>query len=151
MPLPRRLYKNVLNRRIEAEARIVDAGEIVAAHERGPLQQLQLVPLDARVRCIPFPLLRNVLERNQVDGLRYVGEFFDCDDFARLLAAQFAARWHVNSVGVVVDASGRHAYNVAFCVDGNDIIPSILEPQADRTVTIGESPHYVARAGFVVL
>ena len=72
---------------------------------------------------------------NPVDKIPYKKEKFDCDNFARLFSETMSLSAGINSIGIVVDHSGGHAYNVVIFKNGE---VGFWEPQSDRWVEIGE-------------
>ncbi len=64
----------------------------------------------------------------------YVAEHMDCDNFAEVVRANFGFRLGINSVGMVLDSSSYHAYNLVIFSDGSF---RWLEPQTDKWVDIG--------------
>lgn len=58
----------------------------------------------------------------------------DCDNYAELVRVNFAWRLGINSVGVVLDVSSLHAYNLVVFSDGGF---GYLEPQNDQWVQLG--------------
>jgi hypothetical protein len=76
----------------------------------------------------------------------YLLETWDCDDFAWYLAAR-CRQFDLNAVGMVIDYSAGHAYNVVVFKDGT---ASIWEPQNDHVVQPGTGI-YLAQRGYVIL
>lgn len=68
-----------------------------------------------------------VLQHSIVDDLKYTADYFDCDNFASLFKSLTAIRYHLNSIGRVINYQGRHAFNVALTKNGLYVI----EPQND--------------------
>ena len=94
-----------------------------------------------------------IIGRNRVDSRQYKAEFFDCDDFAAILYARTRELYEVNGCGLVIDASGRHAYNVLLVVDSAGRLGRAwLEPQSDLIMTV--SPRagvYKLEEGVIIL
>lgn len=122
---------------IEKHISVASSDEIMEAVKRSPIggEGMYIVPCDTQYRILDGIGWGGALEYTGVDQKRYISEFFDCDNFAIVLAAVCAMKFHINSVGIVLDFSGGHAYAVLPVrqADGSiDII--ILEPQNDQYV-----------------
>lgn len=61
---------------------------------------------------------------------------FDCENFAQMFQVLSAFAFGVNSVAVVIDWSGGHAYNLVYLADGS---LRLYEPQTDEVVELGDS------------
>ena len=86
---------------------------------------------------------------NPVNLIPYKKEKFDCDNFARLFAETMALFTGINSVGVIIDHTGSHAYNVVIFKDGT---LGFWEPQSDKWVEIGEKgSKYELGAGILIM
>ena len=78
---------------------------------------------------------------------KYISEQYDCDNFAFNFKARVARKFGVNSVGLVIDYSGGHAYNLIVFSDGTW---KIFEPQNDRWPTI-RTGQYKFEDGFILI
>lgn len=58
----------------------------------------------------------------------YIGDTYDCDDFAFWMKA-WASGMGITGVGVVIDNSAVHAYNVGVLNFGGQLIAQFIEPQ----------------------
>jgi len=67
--------------------------------------------------------------------LPYRPERYDCENFAGFAWTLSALVLGINTVGLVVDYSGSHAYNVVVDAEGN---AHWFEPQTGKRVQIGE-------------
>lgn len=83
---------------------------------------------DGKYIVCDVDIIEYVLEHSIVDDLKYTTEFFDCDNFAGLFKDLTAIRYHLNTIGTVVNYAGRHAFNVALTKQGLYVV----EPQNDR-------------------
>ena len=86
-----------------------------------------------------------VLAETNTRTLKYVPTVHDCDDFAFLARGVVPAVADVNGIAVVLDFSGKHAYNlVLVCeADGTRSVEAV-EPQQDRFVRfsdVGREPY----------
>ena len=83
---------------------------------------------------------------------KYISEQYDCDNFAFSFKARCDRKIGVNSVALIIDYSGGHAYNlVAF----TDAPAELYEPQSDRWVTKGDGNSktevYQLTSGYIIL
>lgn len=122
---------------IESHTTVATHTEIENAFRRSIIggTGMQILPCDRRYRILDSEGWDSALEYTGVDQKQYISEFFDCDNFAIALAAVCAMKFHINSVGILFDFSGGHAYAVLPVrqADGSiEII--ILEPQNDRYI-----------------
>ena len=108
----------------------------------------QRIHLDNKYWTCTKPEFQKILETNTINEKQYVLDQFDCDNFAFNLKAQVAKDYNLNNVGMVIDNSGGHAYNVVIFRDGT---AELLEPQTDRWVTPGESRMYSFKRGIILL
>ena len=88
-----------------------------------------------------------VIQFDWTDKLQYFQEKFDCDDFAFVFQAMMKYVWGLNGVGVVIDWSSGHAYNIVLFPGG---IYGIFEPQTDEWKKIGEKG-YTLENGIIIL
>ena len=115
--------------------------------------RLTLYTLDQQCWAVTDEILDEWLSTDDTDAEAYVAEAWDCDNFATALCAR-ASSTLGNCCGVVVDFSGRHAYN-AFAVVRmhGQIAVRFVEPQNDSTVDlgdrIGEAEAYIGEAGYI--
>jgi len=91
---------------------------------------------------------KKIIEFDWTDEKKYVTEQYDCDNFAFNFKARVARKFGLNSVGLVIDYSGGHAYNLIVFSDGTW---KIFEPQSDNfPYTIGEGL-YKFEEGFILI
>ncbi len=90
---------------------------------------------DSKYRVVDKDTLKYILNNSIVDELEYESNYFDCDNFADLFKSLTAIRYHLNSIGTVINYSGAHAFNVAVTIDGIYII----EPQSMKIWSANES------------
>ena len=90
---------------------------------------------------------KKIIDFDWTDEKRFVADQYDCDNFAFNFKARVARKFGVNSVGLVVDYSGKHAYNLIVFSDGTW---KIFEPQSDRWPNPG-SGLYKFENGFILI
>lgn len=66
--------------------------------------------------------------------LPYRPERFDCEDYASLYKVMHAFVLGVNAVGIVIDWTGGHAYNIVILSDGE---VKLIEPQNGKVIEPG--------------
>ena len=108
----------------------------------------QRIHLDNKYWTCTKPEFQKILEANTLNEKQYVLDQFDCDNFAFNLKAQVARDYGLNNVGMIIDNSAGHAYNVVIFKDGS---AELLEPQSDRWITPGESDMYSFKRGVIIL
>ena len=91
---------------------------------------------------------QKVVDANTIDEKKYIVDKFDCDNFAFAFKAQVAMQYNLNNVGLVIDHSGSHAYNVVIFSNST---AQLFEPQNDKWITPGESKSYTFEEGIVII
>ena len=122
--------------RFRASTKSVSSSDM-ATKIQSPFPKAQLHLMDNKSWLMPRAELEKAVFDDWTDKFRFIAERFDCADFAFHLKQVFAHNG-VNSVGVVIDASWRHAYNIIMFTDGER---ALFEPQDDkfiRAVTLNE-------------
>ena len=71
-----------------------------------------------------------------IEYLPYRPARFDCENFADLFKTTSALIFGVNTVGVVIDWSGGHAYNIVYLEDGSVFL---YEPQTGNRPEVGDA------------
>ena len=83
---------------------------------------------------------------------RYIAEEYDCDNFAFSFKARCDRKIGVNTVALVIDYSGGHAYNLVIFTDAP---AELYEPQGDRFVPMGDgiskTEIYKMKEGYIIL
>ncbi|MAH44979.1 hypothetical protein CMI37_04070 [Candidatus Pacearchaeota archaeon] len=91
---------------------------------------------------------QKIVDYNTLNEKKYALDQFDCDNFAFAFKSQVAMNHNLNNVGMVIDNSGGHAYNVVIF---NDMSASLFEPQTDQWITPGQSKMYSFKNGIIIL
>tara|TARA_R110000824_G_scaffold120706_1_gene276312 strand:+ start:2548 stop:3054 length:507 start_codon:yes stop_codon:yes gene_type:complete len=114
--------------------------------------QVKRLPLDTKYHTCSKDEFMHWIEWDWVDKKKYVAEKYDCENFAFSFKARTDRKFGINTVGLVVDYSGGHAYNVVLFSDSP---PLLYEPQSDQWVEIGEgmstSEMYKMEHGFILI
>ena len=108
---------------------------------------MEIKPLDSKFWTCTKEDWRKIISWDWTNEKKYVAEQYDCDNFAFNFKARVARKFGVNSIGLVVDYSGGHAYNLMVFSDGTW---AIFEPQSDNWPTIG-SGMYKFETGYILL
>lgn len=80
--------------------------------------------------------------------LPYRPERYDCEDYSGLYKTIYAFALGINSVGLVVDWTGGHAYNVLITSDGK---ARLIEPQNNEVVVPGSEEKYAFERVFIYI
>tara|TARA_Y100000310_G_scaffold341791_1_gene442167 strand:+ start:12381 stop:12851 length:471 start_codon:yes stop_codon:yes gene_type:complete len=104
--------------------------------------------LDRKYNVVSEDTFKKFAFIDPTDKFKYFKESFDCDDFALNFKAMMALIFGVNSIGVVIDDSGGHAYNVVLLSNGS---VKFFEPQTDKWLEVGEGQKYELKAGLILL
>ena len=106
--------------------------------------------LDARYYLTNQTNFLNIVAWDWTDSHDYVRERFDCDKFAIMFKSRVNERFLLNQVGVVLDYTSGHAYNLIVYPDGNIML---LEPQSDSLFcwTKRIEMFYALKGAFVIL
>lgn len=109
---------------------------------------VQVVFLDDEYKAVDEETLLTNVRATHTDALKYETNYADCDKHSRLLWALLPFKYGLNSVGLVLDWSARHSYNVAF----TDSLKLVwLEPQTDEEVAIHSQPMYALDQGMIIV
>ena len=84
--------------------------------------------LDSKYVAVSQKEFQKIIDWDWTDNKKYVAEKYDCDNFAFSFKARVDRKFHVNTVGLVIDYAGGHAYNIVIFSDGTS---KIFEPQSD--------------------
>jgi len=90
--------------------------------------KMRLTALDSKYFLCDEQDMKAIIEWDWTDNKKYVSEKYDCDNFAFSFKAMVDRRFGLNNVGLVIDWSGGHAYNIIVFKDGT---VKIFEPQSD--------------------
>ena len=83
---------------------------------------------DARYYLVSLKTMRELIQRCWVKDEPYVSELFDCENFASLFQSIIALNYHLNNVGIVINYTGQHAFNLVVVKEGL----WALEPQSGQ-------------------
>lgn len=104
--------------------------------------------LDSKYYTVTSVEFAHMKRIDLVDKAIYLANRFDCDDFAITSKSMMALLFGVNSVGIVIDNVGHHAYNLVVFSDG---YVKFYEPQTDEEIDIATHPKYNLTEGLIIL
>ena len=82
----------------------------------------------------------NVIAWDWTEKKKFILDRYDCDDFAFTFKANVNRYYDLNQVGVVVDWSSRHAYNIILFPNRNIWL---FEPQTDSFFFVSERKKFL--------
>ena len=95
---------------------------------------------DGEYWMFPMETWRMFLGWSKIDELKYVSERSDCDDFAKYLWGQSSMEFGMNSMCLIADYSGGHAYNGILTLEKDGTYGfHLIEPQTDQIVLAGDA------------
>jgi len=111
-------------------------------------EEVQRLHLDSKYWVCSKQEFEDWIEWDWTNKKRYISEEYDCDNFAFSFKARCDRKIGINSVALVIDYSGGHAYNL---VVFSDVAPELFEPQNDSWRKKGESKLYTLTSGYIIL
>ena len=126
--------------------------KLLAAYGRyvvsdGP-EDVTPIPCDDDYNVVDEATFDKIMKATRTYRFHYE-ENFDCDKFSRLFQAE-CFTLELNSVGMVIDWSGRHSYNLApVHIPEGGLKFLAIEPQADKTVKVHQGI-YPLKKGIVI-
>ena len=148
-----RIRRRISRRRVQRVVRRTgDSSEQVTAALKGlkgyNTRSWKRITLDKKYWLCSKEHFQTIIQYNKINEKQYTYDQFDCDNFAFAFKAQVALNHGLNNVGLVIDNSAGHAYNVIIFNDGS---ASLFEPQADQYVAPGQSDLYKFERGIIIL
>jgi hypothetical protein len=102
--------------------------EMSSGHVSKAIGAAKITWLDRKYIAVSQKEFQKIIDWDWTDNKKYVAEKYDCDNFAFSFKARVDRKFHVNTVGLVIDYAGGHAYNIVVFSDGTS---KIFEPQSD--------------------
>jgi len=125
-----RLYIPPFQPRVEK----VDVDFIARRLEKLPnWQWWRWLPLDGAYYTTTLSEFKRIIEWDRTNRKPYTLDRFDCDKYATYFRASVAWFFGINAVGIVLDYSSQHAYNIIMPHDVDK--PLLYEPQTDEIFT----------------
>jgi hypothetical protein len=90
--------------------------------------------LDGEYYTTDMDSLKRIIDWDWTDTRKYITDTFDCDKFALYFKSRMAIDFGINAVGVILDYSAEHAYNLLIVKDSS-VKWYLYEPQNDNIFT----------------
>jgi len=90
--------------------------------------------LDGEYYTTDMDTLKKIIDWDWTDTRKYVTDTFDCDKFAFYFKSRMAIDFGINTVGIILDYSTTHAYNLLIVKDSS-VKWYLYEPQNDSIFT----------------
>ena len=126
----------MLMRLVARKARRISREDLMRAWQQSEAAKLAVKPLDASHRKDAYRVVDRatwnlILDHFGIGLFDYQSNARDCDKFSGKVWAD--ARWYfrLNSIGLVLDYSGGHAYIAVVVADGDGLDVLFVEPQGD--------------------
>ena len=103
-------------------------------NKKGIPYGMDILALDNKYLVTNQADMKKIIEWDWTDNRTYIAEKYDCDNFAFSFKAMVDRKFGVNNVGLVIDISAGHAYNIIVFNDGT---VRLFEPQSDKWPRIG--------------
>lgn len=84
--------------------------------------------------------MMNVIAGDWTEKKKPISYRYDCDDFAFTFKANVSRYYDLNQVGVVIDWTSKHAYNIIFFPNKNIWL---FEPQTDSFFFVSERKKFL--------
>ena len=109
--------------------------------------------LDNNYYAVDMETFKKIVEWDWTDTRKYIADTFDCDKFAMYFKARVAIDFGVNAVGIVLDYSSSHAYNIVILKDQQGVKWYLYEPQNDSIFTYRQRNQnlYAMRQFYLIL
>jgi len=101
--------------------------------------------LDGAYYTVDLETLKKIIAWDWTDTRKYVSDKFDCDKFALYFKSRMAIDFGINAIGVVLDYSAGHAYNLVIVKSGGKTNWFLYEPQTDALFRFEERDKSVYR------
>ena len=104
--------------------------------------------LDNKYVAVSEKEFQKIIDWDWTDNKKYVAEKYDCDNFAFSFKARLDRKFHINTVGLVIDYDGGHAYNIIIFSNGTS---KIFEPQSDSWPKKGSGMYIFNRSNVEII
>ena len=113
---------------------------------------MRRVCLDNRYYCLTGPDWDALIKAVGPEHRKYAVDKFDCDAFSRVWYGRVAEDYEINGMGIVIDWSGQHSYNLLLVSDGEKpatrLTCRLFEPQNLSEPKRGAEP-YLLKSGIL--
>jgi hypothetical protein len=93
------------------------------------------LPLDGTYYATDLETLKKIIDWDWTDTRKYLVDTFDCDKFAMYFKARVSIDFGINAIGVILDYSSAHAYNLVIVKYSQGVRYYLFEPQNDSIFT----------------
>jgi len=109
--------------------------------------------LDGTYYTVDTDTFKKIIDWDWTDTRKYLSETFDCDKFAMYFKSRMAINFGLNAVGVILDYSAGHAYNLVILKDAQEVKWLLYEPQNDNLFTYDQRDQsmYAMQYYFLIL
>jgi len=107
--------------------------------------------LDGNYHTTSFDDFKKIVGWDWTNLLKYETDTFDCENFAFYFAQKVMRIFGVNSVGVVLDYSSAHAYNLVIVKDQQGVRWYLYEPQTDEIFSYQERKQDLYKMQYYIL
>ena len=104
--------------------------------------------LDNKYVAVSEKEFQKIIDWDWTDNKKYVAEKYDCDNFAFSFKARVDRKFHINTVGLVIDYDGGHDYNIIIFSNGTS---KIFEPQSDSWPKKGSGMYIFNRSNVEII
>ena len=104
--------------------------------------------LDNKYVAVSEKEFQKIIDWYWTDNKKYVAEKYACDNFAFSFKARVDRKFHINTVGLVIDNDGGHAYNIIIFSNGTS---KIFEPQSDSWPKKGSGMYIFNRSNVEII
>lgn len=130
-----------LRREIKQYSVLVHGEKLVRVIHEARITKMHINFLDQYFKAVPVETYDKIIRHLGIWEFHYEKDYSDCDDFAMAFKGRCALELGVNGVGMVIDTSSGHSYNIVLTCDKQDIrgeslSVKLLEPQ------IRYAPHW---------
>ena len=105
------------------------------------LNHIYLMLMDDEYHALSMADWSKVLALLDTRKHAYTHHYWDCNSFAILAKAEVSMTL-VNSMGIVLNVGGRHAFNSMLVDTDGKLSYAFAEPQIDKPIALGSRPCY---------
>jgi hypothetical protein len=106
------------------------------------------LPLDGEYWVTDEQSMRDIIEADLTNSHGYQSGEFDCENYALSFAARVQREYGITGVGIVIDWSGAHAYNMLVYNSGD---VELYEPQNDELIDPGQADKYAFESVSIII
>ena len=88
------------------------AKQVISSIRLSPARVLNLHTLDSKYWALPLATWQSIIQRSEVDILKYETDRYDCDDYAFSFKSYLSNEYKVNGCGIVIDFDNNMLCNL---------------------------------------